>query len=109
MDTKGNGLDYLKEKEEIPQELKFIVEQQCAIEDKLNKPFEIKDRFKDGLVFQEGGVLKVSKEQVMWQAKCLLCDEPTIVMSSSLGIVVCDSCKELWRKLKENEKCELKK
>lgn len=106
MDTKGNGLDYLKEKEEIPQELKFIIEQQCAIEDKLNKPFEIKDRFKDGLVFQEGGELNASKEQVMLEAKCLLCDEPTISMRS---IVVCDSCKELWRKLKENKKCELKK
>ena len=70
---------------------------------------EIKDRFKDGLVFQEVGVLKDSKEQTMYEVKCLLCDEPTIVMRSSVGIVVCDSCKELWRKLKENEKCELKK
>ena len=50
----------------------------------------------------EGGCLKVPKaDDFKCEAPCLLCGESVEIPRIGLGIVVCQSCKELWVKLKE--------
>ena len=52
----------------------------------------------------EGGCVKVPKaEDFRYGVACLLCGEVVEVPRNSLGVAVCQSCKDLWRKLKEKE------
>ena len=65
---------------------------------------EIKDRFIDGLVFQEGGVLKVPQQgYIKYITPCLLCGKQIEIPHPIYGSKVCDECKELWRKIKEKD------
>ena len=65
---------------------------------------EIKDRFSDGLVFQEGGVLKAPKqEDIKYATLCLLCGKQIEIPHPVYVAKVCDECKELWQKIKEKE------
>ena len=51
---------------------------------------------------EEGCVLKVTTaEDFSCGAPCLLCGEFVELPRNTLGIVVCEDCKELWKKLKE--------
>ena len=64
---------------------------------------EIKDKFKDGLVFQEGGTLSTIPKNDKIGVFCLLCGR-FVQTNIPLTPRICWDCKELWRKLKENEK-----
>jgi hypothetical protein len=62
---------------------------------------EIKDRFRDGLVFQEGGVISTTPKEYKEGVSCLLCGE---FIEFGHGVMVCKDCRKIWKQVKENNK-----
>ena len=56
------------------------------------------------MVFQEGGVLEVPKqEDIRYCTLCLLCGKQIEIPQPVYTAKVCNECKDLWRKIKEKD------
>ena len=59
---------------------------------------------KEFFIDTKGGCLKTpNAEDFRCVVDCLLCGDFVEVPQNSLGVAVCQSCKDMWRKLKEKD------